>query len=108
LISIFPKKFTSPEIRLSCLESQKKEIIESIAQSFKQNPDAQLITIDGVRVTLPYGWAIVRASNTQPVLSMRFESDSPAGLLRIKNDFIRLLRNYFDTTVLHTELDVKP
>lgn len=107
LISIFPKKFSSPEIRLSCLESQKKEIIESIAHAYKQNADAQLITIDGVRVTLPYGWAIVRASNTQPVLSMRFESDSPEGLLRIKRDFIRLLRNYFDTTVLHKELDVK-
>jgi phosphomannomutase/phosphoglucomutase len=107
LVEIFPKKYTSAEIRLACKEDQKKEIIETITQEWKKNPEAQLITIDGVRVTLPYGWAIVRASNTQPVLSMRFESSSLEGLLRIKNDFIRLLSNYFDTTVVRKELDVQ-
>ncbi len=45
---------------------------------------------------MPYGWGIVRASNTQEVLSMRFESDSAEGLAQIKDDFKGILGQYYD------------
>jgi phosphomannomutase / phosphoglucomutase len=100
LITIFPKRYSTPEIRIACAEEQKHNIINDLKQHFSQRADAQIITIDGVRVTLPYGWAIVRASNTQPVLSMRFESETEQGLARIKQDFIDLLSRYFDMKTL--------
>jgi len=100
LIKIFPKKYSSPEIRLECPEEKKHMILEYLKDAFQKRTDVQIITIDGIRVTLPYGWGNVRASNTQPVLSMRFEADSADNLVRIKNDFIELLSAYYDKNFL--------
>lgn len=61
-------------------------------------------TIDGIRVTFAYGWANVRASNTQPVLSMRFEADSPEHLMLIKKEFIDLLSKFFGKELLEKEM----
>lgn len=96
LLAVFPKKYTSIEIRLACPQDKKQSVINAIKDSFAQRADVSLITVDGVRVIFPYGWGIVRASNTQPVLSMRFESDTPEGLAQTKQDFVILLSRYFD------------
>lgn len=95
LLSIFPKKFSSPEYRISCQDNKKEEIITRLYTHFIMLPDTQVVTIDGVRVIKKYGWGIVRASNTQPVLSMRFESDTQKGLTHIKNDFKKILSDYY-------------
>jgi len=100
LIAVFPKKFSTAEIRLACAEEQKQMIINALKHYFSQRADADIVTIDGIRVTMPYGWGIVRASNTQPVLSMRFESETEQGLADIKQDFIDLLSQYFDRKTL--------
>jgi phosphomannomutase/phosphoglucomutase len=100
LIAVFPKKFSTAEIRLACAEEQKQIIINALKEYFSQCADADIVTIDGIRVTMPYGWGIVRASNTQPVLSMRFESETEQGLAHIKQDFIDLLSQYFDRKTL--------
>ncbi|BDC34353.1 phosphomannomutase [Candidatus Dependentiae bacterium Noda2021] len=100
LLIVFPQKFSSIEIRLTCAENKKQEIIHEIAQAFSKLPDVTLITVDGVRASLPYGWGIVRASNTQDVLSMRFESDSPEGLALIKKDFATILSRYYNNALL--------
>lgn len=104
LLSMFPKKYSSPEIRIACDENKKLIIIDHLIHYFKSRANAQLLTIDGIRVTMPYGWANVRASNTQPVLSMRFEGNSPKELQQIKEEMAHLLSDFFDTQTLKNEL----
>lgn len=96
LISIFPKRFSTPDVRIECEENQKKEIITHIKDELQKIPGAQLLTIDGVRVTFDYGWGIIRASNTQPMINIRFESDTKDGLARIAEHVIMIVKPYFD------------
>ncbi len=104
LLKVFPKKYSSPEIRIACEEDKKETIINHLITFFKNQADAQLLLIDGLRVTLAYGWALVRPSNTQPVMSMRFEGNSPAELQKIKEEIAVLLSNFFDNQMLKKEL----
>lgn len=82
------------------LGRKKQIIIDYLNKAFQKRTDAEIITIDGIRVTLPYGWLNVRASNTQPVLSMRLEADSADNLVHIKNELIELLCAYYDKAIL--------
>jgi phosphomannomutase / phosphoglucomutase len=77
LIADLPKMISTPEIRADCPEEVKFKIAEKAKEAFKQY---EVITIDGVRINFPNGWALVRASNTQPVLVMRFEARSQSDL----------------------------
>lgn len=95
LLSIFPKMMSTPEIRIACAEEDKESIVEHVKNIFLKNPEAYINELDGVRVVLPYGWGILRASNTQSVLCLRFESSTIVGLRRIEEDFIKLLSPYF-------------
>jgi len=104
LLEVFPKKYNSPEIRMSCSPELMIPVIEKLKKHFGKCTDAHLNTLDGVRVTMPYGWGIIRASNTQPVLSIRFEADSLQGLQQIKKNFVDILRNYFDDELLRKEI----
>lgn len=95
LVAIFPHKESSQEYRIACAEEEKKSIVAAVAERIQQqHPEAELLLIDGVRAILPYGWGIVRASNTQPAISARFESDTKEGLQKIKNDFIEILKDH--------------
>lgn len=100
LLTIFPNKYSTREFRIPFDDSKKNEIIAEVKAYFVLRADAQIMTIDGIRVTMPYGWGIVRASNTQPVLTIRFESDTSDGLERIKQDFQEVLQPYFDHIIL--------
>lgn len=104
LIKIFPKKYSSREFRIACTQHEKTKIIADLKNHFASDPAVRLLMIDGIRVTWPYGWALVRPSNTQPMLSMRFEGNSAQDLERIKQDFIELLSSYFDAAFLQKEL----
>ena len=77
-----PITFNTPEIRIECSDEQKFEIVRQLKQKFQQTN--QLITIDGLRVLFDDGWGLVRASNTQPILVLRFEAQDPAALDRIQ------------------------
>ncbi len=92
LISMFPQQQSSPEFRLACPEEKKQQIIEELKNYFSQQDDISIITIDGIRVAFPFGWGIVRASNTQAVLSMRFESDTKDGLQKVMDAFYAILK----------------
>lgn len=94
LLQIYPEVYTTPEIRIPCPEEKMKDAITTVTNFFSRKQNAEIVTIDGVRVTMPYGWGLVRASHTEPVLSMRFESSTTDGLERIKNDFSIAMRNY--------------
>ncbi len=81
-----PKMFNTPEIRVDCPDDVKFELVEKVKDEFiAENYDVN--GIDGVRVTFEDGWGLVRASNTQPVLVMRFEALSENRLKEIKDLF---------------------
>jgi phosphomannomutase len=103
LLEHFPKKVSSLEIHLACLDERKQGIINDVKNSFIARTDIDMITIDGVRAVTKYGWGIVRASNTQPMLSVRFESDTQQGLDHIKHDFVGVLKKHFDVTELYKQ-----
>lgn len=74
LLADLPKSVSTPEIRVDCPDDQKFLIAEKAKAYFRQHYD--VIDIDGVRVRFAHGWGLVRASNTQPALVLRFEAQS--------------------------------
>jgi phosphomannomutase/phosphoglucomutase len=82
LLEDVPRTFSTPEIRMDCPEDVKFEVVRR-AQSFFSSR-YQAVTVDGVRVTFPDGWGLVRASNTQPLLVLRFEAKTPERLREIE------------------------
>ena len=89
LLSDVPRTFATPEIRMDCADDKKAQVVERIKKHFKNNPG--LIDIDGVRIPYEDGWALVRSSNTQPVIVLRFEASSASSLQRIRNEVEKLL-----------------
>jgi phosphomannomutase/phosphoglucomutase len=72
LLADLPRPFATPELRVDWPEEEKFEVVERAALHFASQYTVN--TIDGVRITFPKGWGLLRASNTQPVLVMRFEA----------------------------------
>ncbi len=86
LFETFPNDISTPEINIKVTDVTKFSIIEALEKD-AQWGDAKLTSIDGVRVDYPKGWGLVRASNTTPVLVLRFEAETEDELQRIKNVF---------------------
>lgn len=99
LASVLPKQCTSREYRIACADDQKRIVIEKVKDALLKKGDAQLLTIDGVRAEFSFGWGIVRAANTQPVISMRFESATEEGLFKVKKEFEVVLRPYLNDSI---------
>jgi len=74
LLSDLPKTFNTPEIRIDCPDEKKFETVEKVKEILSK--DYPIIDIDGVRVKFAEGWGLLRASNTGPILVMRFEATS--------------------------------
>jgi phosphomannomutase/phosphoglucomutase len=89
LLSDLPKTSYTPEIRLDCPDDLKFEVVRKAAEYFRKNYET--VDIDGARVTFPGGWGLVRASNTQPALVMRFEASDEQTLAEIRSIFERKL-----------------
>ncbi len=93
-----PNVFSTPEIREDCDDEGKFALVSKVTELFlKENFTVN--TTDGARITFPDGWGLVRASNTQPVLVMRFEAGTQKGLLDYENitrTFIRKARREID------------
>lgn len=87
------KTYSTPEIRVTCPDDRKFLVIEKFKEYFR---DSDCCTIDGLRVNLGRGWALIRASNTQPALVLRFEAQDEEELERIKNDFHQKLFEVFN------------
>jgi phosphomannomutase/phosphoglucomutase len=73
-----PKMVSTPEIRVDCPDEAKFQVVARVAEQFKKSH--QVIDVDGVRVLFEKGWGLLRASNTQPVLVMRFEAADEGSL----------------------------
>jgi len=82
----FPVTYSTPELKIATTEKRKFEIIEQLAKEADFS-DGTITDIDGVRVDFADGWGLIRASNTSPVLSLRFEADGQAALDRIQQRF---------------------
>ena len=78
-----PKAVSTPEIRFECADTRKFSVVKEVAERLKE-ANADVITIDGVRVNTPDGWWLLRASNTQAALVARAESKTEEGLQKLK------------------------
>jgi len=90
LLADVPRTFNTPEIRVDCPDSIKFKVVEEVAEALKDK--YEIIDIDGVRVRFEDGWGLVRASNTQPVLVMRFEAATKerlGAIRRLVEDAVR-------------------
>lgn len=87
-----PSYPSTPELRLHCSEKRKFEIVDDIVRHYKSRHD--VIDIDGARVLFDGGWALVRASNTQPVIVVRIEADDPERLTEIGDDVRAVLAEH--------------
>ncbi|MGB0466805.1 MAG: phosphomannomutase/phosphoglucomutase [Pontibacterium sp.] len=85
LFAAYPEDISTPEINIDVTDEGKFDIIEALKAFEFEGGDINLI--DGVRVDYPDGWGLVRASNTTPVLVLRFEAESQAALERIHHEF---------------------
>ena len=84
LIGDIPKTETTPEIRVSCPDDKKFKVVEKVRDHF--NKSQEVIDIDGARVLFQEGWGLVRASNTGPILVLRFEAKDASSLKAIQNE----------------------
>ena len=84
MVDELPKTYATPEIRFECPDDQKFPLVEKLVKTFSERN--QVISIDGARILFEHGWGLVRASNTQPVLVLRFEGDSPESLKLIEDE----------------------
>ena len=83
MLSDMPQTFVTPEIRVQCDDDKKFEVVEKVKSQFRR--DHKVIDVDGARILFPDGWGLVRASNTQDVLVMRFEADTKQSLDAIRS-----------------------
>ena len=81
LLSDVPPMVSTPEIRVDCPDETKFSVMERAKTVFRDYP---LVDIDGIRIDFGEGWGLIRASNTQPALVMRFEAKDSESLSRIK------------------------
>ena len=86
IFAAFPDDVSTPEINIQVTEESKFAIIEALGRE-AQWGEANITSLDGLRVDYPKGWGLVRASNTTPVLVLRFEAESEAELKRIQDVF---------------------
>ncbi len=82
LLAGLPQTFSTPELRVDCPDDIKFEVVARIAEHF--SAANKVITIDGARILFDHGWGLVRASNTQAILVLRFEADTAEHLEAIR------------------------
>ena len=100
LLEGVPDTYTTPEIRVDCPDEKKFKIVEDITEAFTSRKVPvveglnikEVITVDGARVVFEHGGGLVRASNTQPVLVLRYEADSEKNLAAIQGYMEQVLK----------------
>jgi phosphomannomutase/phosphoglucomutase len=94
MLADWPETHNTPEIRLDCPESAKFEVVRRAQEFFRK--DHEVIDMDGARVEFGDGWGLVRASNTQGALVMRFEAESAQRLAAIRETMEKPIRQWVD------------
>jgi len=97
LLADLPKTFSTPELRVDCPDETKFDVVAKIADHFSL--DHKVITIDGARIIFNHGWGLVRASNTQALLVLRFEADSQDNLNAIRQIVESRVNDLIENTI---------
>lgn len=82
LLADLQRTFSTPEIRVDCPDEAKFDVVQRVSDHFSRSHS--VITVDGARIQFDNGWGLVRASNTQAILVLRFEAGSPEALDEIR------------------------
>lgn len=91
VLEALPDAMSTPELQLPTAEGENHSLVEALRRNARFPGATEIITIDGIRVEYPDGFGLARASNTTPVVVLRFEAESEAGLQKIKDDFRRAI-----------------
>jgi len=100
VLRALPTSFSTPEINVACAEGEPHALVERLQKEASFGPEASVNTIDGLRVDWPDGFGLIRASNTTPVLVLRFEGHTREALHRIEEQMTALLRRVKPDAVL--------
>jgi phosphomannomutase / phosphoglucomutase len=92
LDAALPHLFSTPEYRPRCPDELKSVVIEGVGRLLEGK--GEIVSVDGVRVKFPRGWGLLRASNTEPVLSLRFEGETEADAIAYRDLFFEALKAY--------------
>jgi len=87
-----PHLYNTPELKAPCPDDRKFDVVDELRREFKSR--YEIIDIDGARILFPEGWGLVRASNTNPYLTLRFEGQSPAAVEHMQQVVYDALRRY--------------
>ncbi len=90
MLADLPETACTPEIRIDCPDDKKFAIVQELTEFFRSR--YQVVDIDGVRINFGDGWALIRASNTQPILVLRFEAKTQARL----KELVRIIKKQVD------------
>ena len=101
LLADLPVYENTPEIRIDCPDDEKFRIVEQVRDHFKKTHS--VIEVDGARIQFDDGWGLIRASNTQPVLVLRFEAKTKKSLDGIREAVTSVLGRYVDVSSLELE-----
>ena len=92
-LKALPNALSTPELNWKLAEGEPHALIDKLKATATFTDPVEIITIDGIRVEYADGFGLARASNTTPVIVLRFEAETEAGLTRIKQDFRRVLQS---------------
>jgi len=101
-LEALPNSLSTPELNIPMREGEPHQLIERLQRYRGFTGAREVVTLDGVRVEYPNGFGLARASNTTPVLVLRFEADNDAALERIRDDFAHALATVWP------EIDLRP
>lgn len=100
VLEALPKGFSTPELNIMLEEGEQHELIKTLQADAKFDDAIEIITIDGLRVEYVDGFGLMRASNTTPVIVLRFEADTLEALQRIQSQFRTILEKYLPATLI--------
>jgi phosphomannomutase / phosphoglucomutase len=92
MLADVPKTYATPELRVECADDVKFGLVQRVLDHYRTTH--KVIEVDGARIQFEGGWGLVRASNTQPVLVLRFEADSEERLAHIRGEVEAVVRGY--------------
>ena len=101
MLADYPKYESTPEIRVECGDERKFDVVRQVTDHFKKTNEVN--DVDGARVEFEKGWGLLRASNTQPVLVLRFEADDRESLEEIRGAFADALTEHIDVSGLYSD-----
>jgi len=89
MLSDVPETFSTPELRVDCPDDLKFDVVGRVLEHYRRTHT--VVDVDGARILFEDGWGLVRASNTQPVLVLRFEAATPTRLATIRSEVERVV-----------------